>query len=429
MSTKSASLSAVAESTKVWPARYTLVIFMLITYVVAWADRIGFSVATPKIMSEFGWSRTQMGVLGSAFIWGFVIFKLPAGWLADRYGGIKTMVGGILFFSTVTIFFPFTTTLLAMGTLRLLLGIGEITYPPSQVKLIARWFPEKERTTVNGIGLAASSVGNLAAAPVAAWLLVAYNWHIAFYIFGAIGIVWGLAVWLWSANPKTEARLNEQVSQPDGGGKQHEKISWARLIKVPSVWGLVLVYFCVTYCFWVFLNWLPTYLVEARGFTFLKMGFYAALPYVAQGIAQVAAGWISTNLSARGYSKSFCRKTIMGVCFGGASICLILVPITLSPMLAVVYISAALAFLGASYTPIWTLPIDMSSKWPSTIFGFVGTVGFLGGTIAPIVTGYIVDHTGSWHLAFYVASTVSLVGLLGTIFFIRTDSIDSQLRA
>lgn len=412
-----------------WPTRYTLVVLMLFTFVIAWADRVAFSVATPKIMSTFGWSRTQMGIIGSAFIWGFVLFKLPAGWLADRYGGMKTMVGGILFWSLVTVFFPFTTTLFAMGALRLLLGIGEITYPPSQVKMIARWFPEKERPTVNGVCLAASSVGNLAATPLAAWLLVAYNWHRVFYIFGVIGILWGLGVWRWGANPRTETNLNEQVHQPESAGKQHDKISWLRLLKIGPIWGLVLVYFCVTYCFWVFLNWLPTYLVEARGFTFLKMGFYAAVPFVAQGVAQVAAGFISTKLSSRGFSKNFCRKVIMGVCFGGASICLIFVAITLSPILAVVYISAALAFLGASYTPIWTLPIDMSSKWPGTIFGFVGTVGFLGGTVAPIVTGYIVDHTGSWHLAFYLASAISLIGLVGTLLFVSTDPIDAKLTA
>ena len=129
------------------------------------------------------------------------MFKLPAGWLADRYGGMKTMVGGIFFWSVVTVFFPLATSRFAMGSLRLLLGIGEITYPPSQVNMIARWFPDRERPTVNGICLAASSVGNLAATPLAAWLLVAYDWHLVFYIFGAAGILWALGVWRWGARP------------------------------------------------------------------------------------------------------------------------------------------------------------------------------------------------------------------------------------
>src|SRR5579883_265711 len=92
--------------TQRWPARYTLVIFMFVTFVIAWADRVGFSVATPKIMNTYGWSKTQMGIIGSAFVWGFVLFQLPAGWLADRLGGMRTMVGGVFFWSLTTIFFP-----------------------------------------------------------------------------------------------------------------------------------------------------------------------------------------------------------------------------------------------------------------------------------------------------------------------------------
>ncbi len=420
--------------TQRWPARYTLVIFMFVTFVIAWADRVGFSVATPKIMNTYGWSKTQMGIIGSAFVWGFVLFQLPAGWLADRLGGMRTMVGGVFFWSLTTIFFPLTTTLFSMGALRVLLGAGEITYPPSQIKMIARWFPERERPTVNGVCLAASSAGNFIPAPIAAWLLVAYNWHVVFYVFGLTGVLWSLWFWIFDS-PKLELKLNEQVrlAEPEqqisaaASGKMHQKISWLRLMKIGPVWGLVLTYFAATYCFWLFVNWLPTYLVEARGFTFLKMGIYAALPYVVQGVAQIAAGWISTRLTSLGYSKNFCRKVVMGVCFGGASLCLISVAITLSPMMAVVYISGALALLGASYTPIFTMPIDMSSKWPGTIFGFVGTIGFFGGMIAPIVTGYIVDHTGSWHLAFYVAAAIALMGLIATLLFVSTEPIDAKL--
>ena len=427
MNSESVSVSHVREVSGTWPTRYTLVIFMLVTYVIGWAVRINFTVATPKIMSAYGWNRTQMGMILSAFTWAFVVFKLPAGWLADRFGGMKTMIGGILFCSFITLLFPLSASIAVMAALRFLLGVGEITYPPSQVRLLSRWFPDNERPKINGICLAASSVGQLTAGPLAAWLLISYGWHMVFYAFGIFGILWAVGFWRWDANPETENRLNEQYRVT--ANKTTDKLSWRRMLRLRSVWGLVLVYICLTYCFWLFLNWLPTYLIEARGFTFLKAGFYSALPAVAQGGAQIAAGWISTYLITRGFSKNFSRKAIMGVCFLGASLFLILIVITLSPMLSVVYISASLAFLGACYTPIWTLPTDLTVRWPGTVFGFVGTIGFLGGAVAPIVTGYIVDHTGNWHLAFYLASAISVVGFLATMFLISSDSVDSQLQA
>jgi len=427
MNGESVSLSHVGETTTTWPTRYTLVVFMLVTYVIDWAVRINFTVATPKIMSAYGWNKTEMGVVLSAFTWAFVAFKLPAGWLADRFGGMKTMIGGILFCSFITLLFPLTANIAVMAALRFLLGVGEITYPPSQIRLLARWFPDGERPKVNGICLAASSVGQLTAGPLAAWLLVSQGWHSVFYAFGILGVLWAIGFWRWDANPRTENRLNEQflASAP----RIRDKLAWSRLLRLRTVWGLVIVYISLTYCFWLFLNWLPTYLIEARGFTFLKAGLYSALPSVAQGAAQIAAGWLSTYLIARGFSKNFSRKLIMGVCFLGASLFLILIVVTLSPLLAVVYISASLALLGACYTPIWTLPTDLTVRWPGTLFGFIGTIGFLGGAVAPIVTGYIVDHTGSWHLAFYLASAISIIGFLATLFLVSTDSVDAELQA
>src|SRR3954467_11222146 len=106
MNGESVSVSQFKETTKAWPTRYTLVIFMLMTYLVGWAVRINFTVATPKIMSTYGWNKTQMGLVLSAFTWAFVVFKLPAGWLADRFGGMKTMIAGVSFCSFITLFLP-----------------------------------------------------------------------------------------------------------------------------------------------------------------------------------------------------------------------------------------------------------------------------------------------------------------------------------
>jgi ACS family glucarate transporter-like MFS transporter len=429
MESASVSVSEVNAASAVWPARYTLVVFMLVAYIIAWADRIGFSVSAPKLMAEYGWSRTQMGIALSAFVWGFTVFKLPAGWLADRFGGVKTMVGGILFWSCIALLFPFAAGLPMMIGLRLLLGIGEITYPPSQVKILSRWFPDRERPKVNGICLAASSVASIVATPLAAWLLVAYDWHMVFYAFGGFGILWGLSLWRWSSNAETVGRLNEQSEIPAATGRSTSKLSWSRLLRLRAVWGLVGVYICLTYCFWMFLNWLPTYLIEERHFTFLEVGFYSVLPAIAQGTSQVSVGWLSSSLLARGFSRNFSRKVIICSGFLGASVCMILVVVTLSPLLAVLYISASMALLGACYTPIWTIPTDLSAKWPGTIFGFAGTIGFLGGASAPIVTGYIVDHTGSWHYAFYLASAISLLGFVAAWLLVSTDPVDEQLEA
>lgn len=409
-----------------WPARYTLVVLMFVAYLIAWSDRVNFSVAAPKIMETYGWSAAQMGFVLSAFTWGFVAFTFAAGWLADRYGGLNTLVGGILSWSAVTLLFPFSRGVASMVSLRFLLGVGEIMYPPAQIRILSRWFPERERARVNGICLAASDAGVIVATPLAAWLLVAYGWRTVFYIFGAIGIAWGVLVWKWGASSRTIQRLDEAVPQRSTRDA-HPKLPLRRLMRLRTIWGLVLAYVPLTYCFWMFLNWLPTYLVEEHGLTYIRMGVYATFPFFAKAAAQIVSGWVSTYLLANGYSKNFSRKSIICAGFLGASVCLVLTVFAFTPLLAVAYISGAVALLGACWTPIWTIPTDLSAKWPATIFGFVGTIGFLGSVAAPVVTGYIVDTTGSWHYAFLLAAALLMGGFFATWFLVSTDPIDERL--
>lgn len=420
-------LSRTGELAKSWPARYTLVVLMFVAYLIAWSDRVNFSVAAPKIMETYGWSAAQMGFVLSAFTWGFVAFTFAAGWLADRYGGLNTLVAGILSWSSVTLLFPFSRGVASMVSLRFLLGVGEIMYPPAQIRILARWFPEQERARVNGICLAASDAGVIVASPLAAWLLIAYGWQMVFYIFGAVGIVWGALIWWWSVSSGTIERLDGDILHQSVSSDAHPKLPLRRLMGLRTIWGLVLAYVPLTYCFWMFLNWLPTYLVEEHGLTYIRMGVYATFPFFAKAAAQIVSGWVSTYLLAQGYSKDFSRKSIICVGFLGASLCLVLTVFAFTPLLAVAYISGAVALLGACWTPIWTIPTDLSARWPATIFGFVGTIGFLGSVAAPVVTGYIVDRTGSWHYAFLLAAALLVGGFFATVFLVSTDPIDEYL--
>lgn len=414
---------------KKWPARYTLVCLMFITYMIGWSDRVNLSVSVPVIQKEFGWSKTEMGVILSAFTWGFVIFKLPAGWLADKFGGLRTMTWGLFTWSLATLFTPFAASKWGLFTMRLLLGIGEITYPASQVAVITKYYPKTERSKVNGICLSASDVGSMLATPLAAWLLVLYGWRPLFYILGLVSILWAFVFYFWWKRLYQElqsSKFEDPTRQPT---IDKRPISWLGLLRLPSVWGLTLAYISLTYCYWFFLHWMPTYLVEERGFTILEMGFYAIAPYIGQGVFQILAGWVSASLISRGFSLNFSRKIIIYVGFLGGSLFMLIAGHTSSALLAVVFISLSIYFLASCWTSIWTIPSDMSSRHPAMIFGFAGSIGFLGSITAPIVTGYIVDTTGQWFYAFGIAAAMAFVGFVVTALLVSTDSIDEHLTA
>jgi sugar phosphate permease len=177
------------------------------------------------------------------------------------------------------------------------------------------------------------------------------------------------------------------------------------------VWGLAIAYFCFTYTWWLFLNWLPTYLVQARGFTVIKMGFYASLPWLAALVSSNAAGWLSDALVKRGFSTGKARRTL--IYFGAPAMasCLWLATQARNADAAVAFISATILLAGLNLPAFWSLPIDMNVRKAGFITGMMNTGSALASIVAPVVTGYVAMGYG-WTAALGLGSVLALLSAI-----------------
>jgi ACS family glucarate transporter-like MFS transporter len=396
---------------------YTL-LFLLVS--INYMDRSALSVAATPISQEFGLTPGQIGVLLSTFLWTYLVCLIPAGILTDRLGTRWTNAISIAVWSLATVLAGLVRGFGALVGARLLMGVGESTTYPACGRVVQEWVPAAERgrvvATYNSGAYAGPALGSL----VAAALVTAYGWRTAFIVLGAVGFVW-LAAWLvWFRDPAEakwlpaaereeilrERGLAQDVATPDG-----PRVGVLELLRHRSMWGVALVQSSAVYTQYLFLTWLPGYLEQARGLSVLKSGAFTAVPYIVAMVLGIALGVVVDRLlSAQGRAGG--RRRIVVAAFLLVSSVVLLTPFVESLAVVIVLISISLTCVSSAVSMNLALLADLLRS--PRLAGRANSIAMVGGNTfgiaAPIVTGYVVQATGSYTTAFVVAGIFLLLG-------------------
>lgn len=227
---------------------------------------------------------------------------------------------------------------------------------------------------------------------------------------------------MWSAawyllvtnNPEEHPRISTEEVQLILQGQQAtpkaQAIPWGRFFAEPAFWALMCAHFCTNWTWYTFLTWLPSYLVQVRGFSLNEMGIYATFPYLAMMFIGNGTAWLADDMIRRGLSVTFVRKIFQTVAFGGAGLFLVLLTHTTSPGMTIVCITLGLGSLACFSSGMGINHLDIGPKYAGVLVGLTNTAATIPGILAPIITGFIVKFTGDWNMVFYIATGVMLVG-------------------
>ncbi len=399
-----------------WKIGCLLGLGILINYI----DRVNLSVAIPAITKEFNYSLVDMGYLAAAFAYLYTLAQIPIGTLLDRYGvksitRIGTVLWTICTFATGTV-----NTMAGFTAARVALGVAEAPAFPANSKATGYWFPLKERTFATSMFDSMAKFSNVIGIPFMAFVITAWGWRSAFYVTGALSLLYAILFWTYYRDPREHPSITkEELAYIEDGGAQQPGVAagsvWTNLgyiLKQRKVWGLSLGFASYGYTFYLLLTWLPTYLVNEMHMSLLKSGMYTALPWLVATITDLFIGGLLPDyLIRKGKDANVVRKTILI----GGMICGLAVlgaTQTTNPNWAIFWISISIGGLAASAPIGWTIPSIISPK------GTVGTVGSImnfinniTGFLAPVVTGYIVQATGSFAGGFMTAGVVLLLGI------------------
>ncbi len=393
------------------PAYWTIGFFIFINTMICYFDRVIFSVTAPAIMKYFNWDLGIMGIAMSMFGVGYILTQIPAGLLSDRFGGRRVLAAGSTAWSFFTLITPLAFSPLLMYLARWLLGLAEGLNFPGATSVLSRWVPRRARARIQGMNLSGIAAGPLIATPVAVWIMTAFSWQAVFYFFAVLGFIWAGAWLLYSTEKPSDhpAVTAEDLREIGEATVAEEGIAVGDApVRSRAVWGLTISYFCFTYTWWLFLNWLPTYLVQAQGFTLLKMGFYASLPWLAALISSNAAGYISDSLVKRGFATGRARRTLIYCGAPVMAVCLWLSTQVKDAETAVALITVTILLAGVMLPAYWSLPMDMNVKKAGLITGLMNTGSAFASIVAPGVTGYLAMWLG-WSAALGLGSVLAIL--------------------
>lgn len=427
----------VTTTSKVPGRRWTIGVLLGVGVLINYIDRINISVAAPQLQQDFGLSPEAMGVLFSAFFWSYSLLQVPGGMVLDRFG-VKT-VGrwGAFLWAVASAITAISSGFGGIFAARVLLGVAEAPAFPASQKATGYWFPRHERARSTAIFDSAAKFSNVIGVPLVAFAIVNLGWRWGFGITAILSLGYFIAYWLIYRDPSQDPKLSKTEhdyivaggATPEGVAAGGNNAMLGYLLSNRKVWGLTIGFSAYGYSFYLFLTWLPGYLVQTLHMSILKSAGYATIPWIFASLSDLLiGGFLVDHLIARGFDETKVRKAVLVIgmllgttVFGAVT--------TTNPLWAITWITIALTGLSAA-APVGSSIVSLIAPrgGTGTIGGIVNFTNNLMGVAAPVITGFIVGLTHSFAGAFLVAGVVLLVGIFSYVVILgRIEPIPEPL--
>jgi sugar phosphate permease len=384
-------------------------------YMITYMDRVVISTAVPVIQSELGFSLVTMGWILSAFRWGYALFQIPGGWLGDRIGPRRALSLIVTVWSVFTSATALAWSAASMAVFRFLFGIGEAGAFPTATRSLSRWMLPAERGYAQGLTHAGSRLGAAITPPLAVYLITSHGWRAPFYTFGALGVAWALAWFVWYRDtPEEHGWVNEaerELIRASLGGQRAgttRSVPWGRILSSRTLWVLSSMYFCYGYAISVYLDWFPKYLHDHRGFDLRTMGLYASLPLLAGTLGDLLGGSLSDLRARRSGNLAAARRGVGTAGFLLAVVGMLPATLTSDPEASVWYTCLAVFGLELTVGVAWAIPLDIGGEYAGSVSAVMNTCGNIGGALSPTLLAYLVRDYG-WEAPFLFTSLLCLV--------------------
>jgi len=421
------------RSTLLKRMQWTAVILCAAAIAINYLDRSTIAIANPQIRAEFHMSAAQFGALQSAWSLAYALAQIPVGLLIDRFGpGILLGISMILWSIAVAaggLVANYTRLFIA----RAVLGVSESPAYPTAVRVTSDWFHVRDRGVPTGVFNMGSNIGIAIGPPLLTVLMLLAGWRWMFIIMGIIGI--GASVlWFWLYRDPRKAALGSadtayiEANKSRRSGAPITARQWGRLFRFRTTWAMMLGAFCSGYGIWMYVTWLPGYLEGEHHISIARTGYLASIPLICSMFGSFWGGYASDRLIARGMPIVQARKLPAALGYLGSAIFTGFAAHSTAPAPAILWISLAMFSLYFAVAAKWTLITAVS---PQDFCGSCSSIqnfgSYLGGACSPVLTGLIVDRTGSFVLALTIGGIVMAVGAAIYYFMVGAAITDANL--
>ncbi|MDR3439324.1 MFS transporter [Telmatospirillum sp.] len=396
--------------------RWGILSLLFCCTVLNYIDRQVISILKPTIGEDIGWSEMDYANIIFYFQVAYAIGYVSLGRFIDLAGTKKGLFACVLVWSLACAGHGLARTVMGFGIARFFLGFGESGNYTGCIKATRAWFPAKERALAIGIYNGATNIGAMTAPFLVPWLTIMWGWQSAFYVTGAVGVIWVAAWWIFYHEVNDHPTVSEQekayIHQDPPDNVASEKISYLRLLSKRTTWAYAICNLLSAPIFWLYLFWLPDFLFKTHGVKLMDLGLPLFAIYMSASIGSILGGWISSQFIARGMDVKKARKLTMLITL------IFISPIAFAPQIESLWGCTAIICVAIGAHQAWTaniwslVPDSTPGHAVGGVFGFGGMVGALGGMVVAKVVGTVLTVTGSYYVIFLGVPFVYLCGLL-----------------
>jgi sugar phosphate permease len=393
--------------------------------VINYIDRGSLAIANTTIRADLGISATRMGVLLSIFSLSYAISQLPIGVLLDRFGERVVLGAGMFLWSVTQSATGFVKGFASFLVARIGLAVGESPFVVSAVKTVNDWFDFRDRATPMGIVNSATTVGQAIAPPIITVTMLTFGWRGMFMLIGVPGLLLSIAWYVFYRDRKDVSLNDAEKAYLEASGPRSKPFrlsfsQWLGLFRLRTVWGMMLGFGGINYTVWLYMSWMPNYLEAEHHVSVAATGMIAIIPFFCGAVGMLLSGIIADFLVRRGVPPIKSHKILLVTGMTSSAMCTLLVPHIPGATGAAFGIGMALFFTYLAGNSGWGL---VQSIAPSEIVASVGAIqnfgSFVVASAGPIVSGWLLDRTHSFHLTLIICAMVSILGALSYLLIVK----------
>jgi MFS transporter, ACS family, D-galactonate transporter len=401
---------------KVGAAPWGILALLTVGVLIAYFDRnsISSALAHDGFIAYFKLSDSERGWISAAFFVSYALMQIPMGWIVDRFGVKYPYAICFALWCLATAATGLVTSFVGLFIMRLVVGLTEAIVTPGSYRWIRLNMPEKHAGAAVGLFAMGNKIGVAIGAPIAAWLIVSFDWRLMFIISGLAGLIW-LVPWFMSVKNDFKRKDERAVERRKTGA-----VTFKSILASPVIWGAMIVNFCYGYFSFYCMTWMPAYLVESRGLSLEKSGLYTFFSFAGIAIVAIIAGWSADRIIARGRDAVKIRKIFIVTGFFGA--CSVLLgAYTESLQWALFWNVFSLSCLGlvtannlalCKFTLIPPPAVGLS-------VGVQQVAGTSSGAVAAALSGWLLHITGTYTAPMMVIVLFLLIGAAACVILLR----------
>jgi ACS family hexuronate transporter-like MFS transporter len=408
--------------------RWFIAALIFFITLVNFIDRNAMSFVITPLKKEFGFTDTEFGMILSAFGMGYILLTALGGWLVDRFGPRLIWPLAAVGWSLCIGMLGFASGFWSFIGLRFLLGVTEGPHFPAMTCSIGKWLSPQERARALSLGLVAIPLSSVVGAPITSYLVADFGWRIMFFVISSIGILWAF-IWYfcYRDRPAESKNVNAEelklIESPSlmQNGNDKSLVDWRFILTHPALLANNAAYFVFGYMLFFATLWLPGYFLTQHGLNLKSVGWYLTIPWLVAAIFLKAGGYLSDYLYRKTGSGRLSRSHIIWVSQLLAAFFFLLLGFTSTFGMALVFLSLGLGFGFMPQAAFFSVNIDVAKERAGTAQGITSSCLSLAGVIAPMLTGWLLDLTGTYQGAFFLLAGLSLISVVTVILFHHPD--------